>query len=96
MIEIRKEEKRDYEQVYLLIKKAFKEITNSNKDEQELVNKLRNSSNFIPELSLVAEKDNKIVGYILFTKVKIGKRTELALAPLAVLPEFQKQGIGKN
>ena len=96
MIEIRKEEKRDYEQVYLLIKKAFKEITNSNKDEQELVNKLRNSSNFIPELSLVAEKDNKIVGYILFTKVKIGKRTELALVPLAVLPEFQKQGIGKK
>ena len=55
---------------------------------------LRNSKNFIPELSLVAIEDNKIVGYILFTKVKIGDYEEIALAPLAVLPEFQKKGIG--
>ena len=55
---------------------------------------LRNSKNFIPELSLVAIEDNKIVGYILFTKVKIGDYEEIALAPLVVLPEFQKKGIG--
>ena len=57
---------------------------------------LRKSENFIQKLSLVAIKDNKIVGYILFTKIKIGKNTELALAPLAVLPEYQGQGIGRK
>ena len=57
---------------------------------------LRKSKNFIPKLSLVAVYDDKIVGYILFTKIKIGKSTELALAPLAVLPEYQRQGIGKK
>ena len=57
---------------------------------------LRNSDSFIPELSLVAVKDNKIVGYILFTKIKIENHEEIALAPLAVLPEYQKQGIGSK
>ena len=45
---------------------------------------------------MVAIQDNKIVGYILFTKIKIGEYEELALAPLAILPEYQKQGIGKK
>ena len=57
---------------------------------------LRKSNGFIPKLSLVAIQDNKIVGYILFTKVKIGRYEELALAPLGILPEYQKKGIGKK
>ena len=55
---------------------------------------LRKGNSFVPELSLVAIKDNKIVGYILFTKIKIGQCEELALAPLGILPEYQRQGIG--
>ncbi len=39
-------------------------------------------------------KDNKIVGYILFTKIKIGESDEIALAPLGILPEYQRKGIG--
>ena len=35
-----------------------------------------------------------IVGHILFTKLKVGQTTQLALAPLAVHPDFQRQGIG--
>ncbi len=45
---------------------------------------------FIPELSLVAVQNNKIIGYILFTKIEIGEYKELALAPLGILPEYQK------
>ena len=36
------------------------------------------------------------LSYILFSKIKIGENTEIALAPLAVLPEYQKQGIGRE
>lgn len=43
-----------------------------------------------------AIQDRKIVGYILFTKIKIGEYEELALAPLGILPKYQKQGIGKK
>ena len=96
MLEIRQENKNDYEQVYNVVKTAFENAEHSDGNEQDLVNDLRKSDSFIPELSLVAVKDNKIVGHILFTKIKIGKYEELALAPLAVLPKYQRQGIGKK
>ena len=96
MIEIRQENKKDYAEVYNVIKKAFMSAEHCDGNEQDLVVNLRESNNFIPELSLVAIDDNKIVGYILFTKIRIGRYEELALAPLAVLPEYQKQGIGKK
>ena len=96
MLIIRQENKNDYEEVYNVIKTAFETAEHSDGNEQDLVVALRKSDNFIPELSLVAVIDNKIVGYILFTKIKIGKQEELALAPLVVLPEYQKQGIGRT
>ena len=94
MLEIRKENVNDYEEVYNVIKTAFEKAEHSDGKEQELVIELRKSNSFIPELSLVALEENKIVGYILFTKIKIGNSTELALAPLAVLPKYQRKGIG--
>lgn len=95
MIEIRQEKKEDYKEVYNVVKIAFESAEHSDGNEQDLVVSLRKSESFIPELSLVAVNDNKIVGYILFTKVMIGKYEELSLAPLAVLPQYQRKGIGK-
>lgn len=94
MLEIRQENKNDYEEVYNVIKTAFETAEHSDGTEQDLVVALRKSNSFIPELSLVAVQDNKIIGYILFTKIVIGKYEELALAPLGILPEYQKRGIG--
>ena len=94
MIEIKQENQKDYEEVYRVVKTAFETAEHSDGNEQDLVVDLRNSDSFIPELSLVAVKEDKIVGYILFTKIKIENHEEIALAPLAVLPEYQKQGIG--
>ena len=96
MFEIRQENIRDYEDVYNVVKTAFETAEHSDGNEHDLVVALRKSANFIPELSLVALKNNKIVGYILFTKVKIGQYEELALAPLGVLPEEQRQGVGSR
>lgn len=96
MLEIRQETKKDYEEVYNVVKTAFETAEYSDGNEQDLVVALRNSNNFIPQLSLVAIQDSKIVGYILFTKIKIGEYEELALAPLGILPKYQKQEIGKK
>ena len=96
MLKVRQENKNDYEQIYNVVKTAFENAEYSDGNEQDLVNDLRKSDSFIPELSLVAVKDNKIVGHILFTKIRIGKHEELALAPLAVLPKYQRQEIGKK
>lgn len=93
---IRKEEKPDYPKVYNLIKEAFSNVEHSSSDEQDLVERLRKSKSFIPELSLVAIEDETIVGHILFTEARVGSNIVLALAPLSVLPEFQNRGIGKK
>ena len=96
MLEIRQENKKDYEEVYNVIKIAFETAEHSDGNEHNLVVALRDSNSFIPELSLVAVQDNKIIGYILFTKIEIGEYEELALAPLGILPEYQRKGIGKR
>lgn len=91
---IRQEREKDHNEVYSIVKKAFENAEHSDGNEQDLVNELRKGSAFVPELSLVAEKDGRLAGYILFTEGKVGNDTVLVLAPLAVLPEYQRQGIG--
>ena len=93
-MKIRQERTADYNKVFQVVKKAFFHAEHSDGNEHELVSLLRGTPSFIPELSLVAVEDDKIMGYILFTKIVIGKYGELALAPLAVLPAFQRRGIG--
>ena len=97
-ITIRKEEPKDFETVFYLIEKAFESEQMSDHKEQFLVEKLRGSDAFISELSMVAEIENKIVGHILLTKLKIkngqNEFDSLALAPVSVLPEYQGKGIG--
>ena len=94
MMVIRQETDRDFDAVYFAVKTAFAAAEHSDGNEHELVVALRNSGAFVPELSLVAVIDGNIAGHILFTKIQIGGSTELALAPLSVRPEYQKQGVG--
>lgn len=91
---IRKEETKDYDMIYLVVKKAFANAEHTDGNEHDLVNALRSSEAYVPELSLVAEVDGMIVGHIMFTKAAIEDTIVLALAPLSVLPEYQRQGIG--
>ncbi|MBM6939716.1 N-acetyltransferase [Pseudoflavonifractor phocaeensis] len=92
---IRKETATDYEIVYSVVKRAFENAEHADGNEQDLVNALRKGDAFIPELSLVAEADGKIVGHIMFTRATVDGKPVLALAPLSVLPEYQRKGIGK-
>ena len=67
-------------------------------DEARLVDALRDGG--YARLSLVAEIDRQIVGHILFSDLLIVTPAEtvpaLALAPMAVLPDHQRQGIGSE
>ncbi|MDA3779254.1 MAG: N-acetyltransferase [Bacteroidales bacterium] len=96
-IVIRQETKDDYQPVFELIEKAFINEVHSDHKEQFIVERLRKSDAFIPELSLLAQIDGKVVGYILLTKIQIRNDKQsfdsLALAPVAVLPEYQKKDI---
>ncbi|MBZ4190706.1 GNAT family N-acetyltransferase [Niabella beijingensis] len=91
---IRKERGEDIEAISSVNEEAF-----GRADEANLVDLLRNSEAFVPDLSLVAEKDRDVIGHVLFTKIKIIDSfnhcyESLALAPIAVRTAYQRQGIG--
>ena len=91
---IRKEEPKDYTEIYTLVKAAFDSAEHADGNEQDMVNALRKGDSYIRELSLVAEENGKIVGNIMFMIANLGAETVLALAPLSVLPEYQRKGVG--
>lgn len=91
---VRAERPSDHPQVFEAVERAF-----GRPDEAHLVEALRRSPAFVPELSLVAVEGDAVVGYILFSRIAVSdgaerKEDALALAPLAVLPERQRSGIG--
>ena len=67
-------------------------------DEAELVRSLLDDPSAYPLLSLLAWVDERPVGHVLFTSVRVddapGAVSAAILAPLAVVPDAQRQGIG--
>jgi putative acetyltransferase len=92
-ITVRKEQSADIRAIDVVHMSAFE-----GEDEVGLIDSLRKSSSFVPDLSLVAEFNNRIVGHVLLTKVTLqhgAKGSEiLALAPMAVVPSQSHRGIG--
>ena len=90
-IQIRPETKIDIGRIRTVNVAAF-----GTEAEADLADGLRKSG--IPLISLVAEVDGKLIGHILFSPVTLsGNKAEVkiaGLAPMAVLPAHQKQGIG--
>ncbi len=91
---IRPETASDLSQISNVTRQAFNSTA-----EVTLIEKLRKAIDFLPPLSLVAVKGQQVLGHILFSPMRIvsenGDRTmSLALAPLSVLQEFQRKGVG--
>ena len=87
---IRFEQTHDFVTVYHLYASAF-----ATRAEARLVDTLREQIASI--VSLVADIDDVIVGHILFSPVTIADHPQLklaGLAPMAVLPNHQRKGIG--
>lgn len=93
-LQIRPEQTSDYTAVTQILTQAF-----GQPDEARLVEKIRSSPAYIPELALVAEVDGNVVGHILFSHGQLWELPTLpvlVLAPLAVLPSYQRRGVGKR
>ncbi len=100
-VKIRQETEADHKAVFDIVKAAFAKMEISEHNEQFIVDRLRKTASFIPELSLVAYLDDgTIVGHILMTETTIeddGKSYKsLVLAPVSVLPEYQHRRIGSQ
>jgi putative acetyltransferase len=93
---IRTETIHDYDEVFKLNYLAF----GNRDDESKLVERIRSSEQFIPELSIVAEINDEIAGHILLSEAMVrdleNESIVIVLAPIAVKPAFQKQGIGSQ
>ena len=102
---IRPEEHKDYKAIVSLILRSFSEGTDysDGTDIIALVEEIRDSQYYIPELSFVAELDGEIVGHFLFSHFPLsttregGEKTDcgiVMLAPVSVHADYFRRGIG--
>ena len=93
MLVVREETQSDISAIRKVNEKAFKGPT-----EAHLVDLLREVNK--ATVSLVAEHNGKLVGHILFSPIGFELNPKnmrgLGLAPLAVLPKYQRRGIGSS
>jgi len=91
MLSIRLETPADIDVIHCVNEQAF-----GRKDEADIVDKLRDRAALT--LSLVAVQDNEVVGHIAFSPAAIESDSSsfeaISLGPIAVLPAYQRQGIG--
>lgn len=93
MIEIRSENGEDAGAVRHVLEAAF-----GSSEEADLVERLREAGKAV--ISLMAECEGRVVGHVMFSPVTLAPAQVgfkgIGLAPVAVLPRFQKRGIGSH
>lgn len=94
-IMIREESEIDIPAISAITLAAFQPLDISNHTEHFIIDALRAAGAL--SVSLVAEVDGRIVGHIAFSPVTMSDGSEgwYGLGPVSVLPDFQRQGIGK-
>ena len=94
-IVIRSERDSDINAIAEVTAAAFETLEISNHTEQFIIEALRAAGALA--VSLVAELDGRVAGHIAFSPVSIsdGTKNWYGLGPVSVLPEFQRQGVGK-
>ena len=106
-ITIRPEGHKDYKDIVSLVLRSFREGTDysDGTDIVALIEEIRDSEYYIPEISFVAELDGEIVGHFLFSRFPLSKTPDgghggandtdiVMLAPVSVHADHLRQGIG--
>ena len=88
---VRQERAGDERELAALIDAAFGDAETS-----ELTARIRASAGYVPELTFVADDDGELVGFTMLSHVTAGEREVLILTPMAVRPDRQRAGVGKQ
>lgn len=93
LLEIRTESVTDHGAIRDVVVAAFRSDA-----EGDLVESIRASPEYVPELALVAAVDGLVVGHVMVSRARLrndrGERQMVMLSPLAVAPDHQRHGIG--
>ena len=97
---IRTETPADYSAAETIVREAFWNRYRPGCMEHFVLHCLRESPAFVPELSLVLEKQGRLIGQVVYARAAIeadgGRRVPvLTFGPLSIAPEFQGQGYGR-
>lgn len=104
-ITIRPETSKDYQDITSLVLRSFREGTeySDGSGEVALIEEIRMSKYYIPELSFVAELDGRIVGHFLFSRFPLSKTPSgehiegddiAMLAPVSVHADYFHKHVG--
>jgi putative acetyltransferase len=91
VVVVRPETPADFDEIAAVVEAAL-----GKPNEVAIVNAIRGSDGYLPELSFVAVDDGRVIGHTMLSRVglKGSERLLLQLAPMAVTPERQNQGVG--
>ena len=97
---LRKETKEDFSETENVTREAFWNKFMPGCDEHLFLHELRDKKSYLPNLSLIAVYNNKIIGAIIYLESQIedekgNKIKILTFGPLFVEPNYQRKGIGK-
>lgn len=101
MINIRHENKNEFKLVEAKTCDAFCNLYVPGCNEHLIVHHLRDSADYIPDLSFIIEKDGEIIGSIFYSKSKIVTDTgsdleTITFGSVSIVPKFQGQGYGRQ
>ena len=95
---------RAFREVETLTRESFWNVYHPGCSEHYVLHCFRSNPDFIPQLSLVMEKDGQIIGHVMFSKAELsieadGKPTGKKLpigtfGPISIDPDFKRQGYG--
>lgn len=88
----------DYSEIDMVIRQAFENTDHGYHQEAKIARTIRADASFDRRLEVEAKKDNVIVGHAMLSEIKVVgsnlNRSILCLAPVSVLPNNQKAGVG--
>ena len=96
---IRLEQPKDYREVENLTREAFWNVYRPGCTEHYVLNQYRTNPDFIPELDLVMEEGDKIIGHVMFSKAEIilddgTNFPSWTFGPISIHPDYKRKGYG--